>query len=142
LLKTLDRTPDDPMAVSMLRTTYHLMGREDEALEMWRTRYRVLGDEELLEALDRGARQGGYASGLRWVAEAMVKRSDTQHVTPWQIATAYTRAGMEEQALDYLELAYEARDPNVPYISIDPIFDPFRNRPRFQALLHNLGLPD
>ncbi len=42
--------------------------------------------------------------------------------------------------MHYLELAYEERDPNMPSLSVDPIFDFLRDEPRFQALLDGLGL--
>ena len=136
----LSRSPDYRMALTTRRTTLHLMGRHEEALEMWKvTNAR---DPEALEALDRGYEEGGYSGALRSMAEMLVARSDTTFVTPWQIATAYTRAGDSELALDYLELAYEAHDSNMPYLSVDPIFDALRDEPRFRRLIQRLGLPN
>jgi adenylate cyclase len=129
------------MVLSTLRTTYHLMGREEEAMEMWRSSYRATGDTAALSALESGYAQGGYTTALRAVADLFVARSSTTYVTPWQIATLYTRAGDAEPALDYLELAYKDHDQNMPSIAVDPIFDFIRNRPRFQALVDSLGLP-
>ena len=71
----------------------------------------------------------------------MIERSKTTYVTPWQIATLYTRAGKNDEALDWLEKAFEAHDPNMPYISVDPIFDSLRDNPRFQDLLRRMNLP-
>jgi adenylate cyclase len=135
------RDPEAPMVLSTLRTTYHLMGREADAMEMWRASYRAKGDTAALSALEAGYAQGGYSAALRAVAELLVARSKTEYVTPWQIATLYTRAGDAEPALDYLELAYKDHDQNMPSIAVDPIFDFIRNRPRFQALVDSLGLP-
>jgi serine/threonine-protein kinase len=143
LRRVLARNAEDPIALSTLRTTYHLMGRHDEGLEMWRASYASRGDDEAVAALERGHAQGGYHQALRSVAELFVERARTTeiHVTPWQIATLYTRADDDGPALDYLERAYQARDQNMPYISIDPIFDHLRDEPRFQALVDSLGLP-
>jgi hypothetical protein len=33
------------------------------------------------------------------------------------------------------------KDPNMPYISTDPIFDIIYNEPRFQELLRKMNLP-
>ena len=94
-----------------------------------------------MEALDRGWREGGYARALSAVAELMQEQSGQGiYVTPWQIGTLYVRAGEQEMALDFLEQAYDVRDPNVPYLSIDPIFDYMRDNPRFRALMQRLGL--
>ncbi len=72
----------------------------------------------------------------------LAARSDTTFVTPWQIGTLYTRSGDAELALDYLELAYEAHDGNIPYLSVDPIFDYLRDEPRFRSLIRRRGLPN
>ena len=139
LQRVLERDPQAPIVLSTLRTTYHLLGRHEEAMEMWRTSYQA--NPEALEALERGYQAGGYLSALKAVADLRVERSATTHVVPWQIATLYTRAGLGEEALAYLELAFEEHDPNIPYISSDAIFDYMRAEPRFQALMDRLGLP-
>ena len=78
---------------------------------------------------------------LESVAELFIKRLATEDASRWQIGTLYTRAGRREEALHYLELAYGEHDPNMPSLSVDPIFDFLRDEPRFQALLDGLGLP-
>jgi hypothetical protein len=50
-------------------------------------------------------------------------------------------AGEHARALDCLVRALEQRDPNMPYISCMPIFDPLRAEPRFRALLRRMNLP-
>ncbi len=149
LLGVQERDPEAPIVTSTLRTTYHLLGRYEEAMEMWRTSYRAAGDTEALAALDRGYDSGGYEAALKAVAELFVARAqtyatraDTEFVTPWQIATLYTRAGEKELALEYLERAFDARDQNMPSIAVDPIFDSIRSDPRFQSLMARTGLTE
>lgn len=141
LLRAMERDPGSPMVLSPLRTTYHLTGREEEALRMFEASYASEEDMEAAEVLLAGYRSGGYRNALRTVADLFVERSETAFVTPWQIATLYARAGATGPTLDYLERAYDARDQNVPYISIDPIFDFIRDEPRFQVLVEGLGFP-
>jgi tetratricopeptide (TPR) repeat protein len=141
LLQALDRDAEAPIVLSTLRTTYHLMGRHEDAIRMWRASYEAVGDTAALQALNRGYAQGGYGAALTAVADLFVERSDTAYVTPWQIATLYTRAGRGEEALHYLELAFQEHDQNMPYITTDPIFDFLREEPRFQELVDRLGLP-
>jgi len=64
------------------------------------------------------------------------------YVTPWQIGTLYTRSGDGQPALDHLERAFEEHDPNIPSMSVDPIFDYLRDEPRFRAMIQRLGLPE
>ena len=141
LLRTLEREPGAPYPLATLRTAYHLMERHEEAIQAWRESYSSLGDAGALDALNRGYQEGGYSAALEFVAEPFIERLATEDAAPWQIGTLYTRAGRAEEALHYLELAYEEHDPNMPYLSVDPIFDFLRDEPRFETLLDGLGLP-
>jgi serine/threonine protein kinase len=140
LRKILVTVPNDAIALSTLRSAYHMKRMYKEALEIWKASYAAKGDREALDALERGFAEGGYQGALRRVAETLAERSKTTFVTPWQIATLYTRAGMNKEAIDWLEKAYQAHDQNMPYISVDPIFDDLRADPRFQDLLRRMKL--
>jgi len=141
LRETLRTAPNDPVALSTLRSAYHQKGMYEEALEIWKTSYAAKGDREAEEALARGFAEAGYSGALSRVAETLIARSRTTYVTSWQIGTLYTRAGKNDEALEWLEKAYEEHDGNMPYISVDPIFDGLRDDPRFQDLLRRLNLP-
>ncbi|MGB2907218.1 MAG: protein kinase [Candidatus Aminicenantaceae bacterium] len=142
LQETLRTSPTDQLTLSALKSAYHLKGMHEEALEIWRTWFTVLGDGESQDALTRGYEEGGYSGALSRMAEVLIARSRTTYVTPWQVATLYTRAGKNDEALEWLERAYEAHDSNMPYISIDPIFDGLRDGARFQDLLRRMNFPD
>lgn len=140
LLRILAQEPDNAIALSTLRSAYHMKGMYAEALEIWKSSYAAKGDTEAVEALELGFAEGGYRGALRRVAETLTERSKTRYVTPWQIATLYTRAGMNKEAIDWLEKAFQAHDQNMPYISVDPIFDDLRREPRFRDLLRHMNL--
>jgi len=140
LRETLRTAPNNLQVMSTLRSAYHNKGMYEEALEMWQRYYATRGDREAEEALSRGYAEAGYSGALSSVAEMLIERSRTTFVTPWRIGTLYTRAGKNEEALVWLEKAYEAHDPNMPYISVDPIFDGLRDDPRFQELLRRMNL--
>ena len=137
---TLKTSPNDLVALSTLRSAYHMKHMYPEALEAWKASYAARGDQEAGEALARGFREGGYSMALQRAAEALVARSRTAYVPSWQIGTLYTRAGKKDEALEWLEKAYQAHDPNMPYISVDPIFDILRDEPRFKDLLRRMNL--
>lgn len=141
LTNTLANDPTAPVAISTLRTTYHLAGRYEKALDIWEKYYLIRQDTFAIAVLKDGYAEGGYHFALQSLAEMMVGRSEAGYVTPWQIATLYTRAEKPQEALDWLEKAYKMHDNNMPYISIDPIFDYMRDEPRFRALLGKMNLP-
>jgi len=140
LRKTLATSPTEPVALSTIRSAYHQKKMYNEALDAWRLTYESRGDHEAIQALERGRAEGGYSRALQRLAEMLIERSKTSYVTPWQVATLYTRAGMKEEALVWFEKAFASHDPNMPYLSVDPIFDELRGDPRFQSLLKRMGL--
>jgi TolB-like protein/Tfp pilus assembly protein PilF len=140
LRKTLETSPRDPIALSTLRSAYHMKQMYPEALEIWKRSYAERNDREAVDALNLGFREAGYQGALQRVAEMLVARSRTTFVTPWQIGTLYTRAGKNKEALDWLEKAYEAHDQNCIYLGVDPIFDQLRSEPRYLDLLRRMEL--
>jgi len=140
LRDTLETSPNDLVSLSTLRSAYHMKHMYAEALEVWKASYAARGDQAAEEALTRGFREGGYSMALQRAAEALVARSQTAYVPSWQIGTLYTRAGKKDEALEWLAKAYQAHDPNMPYISVDPIFDDLRDDPRFRDLLRRMNL--
>jgi len=141
LQETLRTAPMSEFALSAIRSAYHVNGMLEEAYEAWKTWFDVKDDSEAEQALVGGYEEAGYSGALSSVAELMIERSKTTFVTPWRIATVYTRAGRNEDALDYLEKAFEAHDANMPSIAVDPIFDNLRDETRFNELLRQMNLP-
>ncbi len=141
LRNTLEEDPDNVTALSTLWTIYHNKGMYEEALDVAKILYAIKGENRTVEILTIGYEEGGYKLAMERVAEAFILKKDTTYVTPWQIATLYTRAEIKDKALVWLERAYEEHDVNMPYISADPIFDDLRNYPRFQDLLKKMNLP-
>ncbi len=142
LHNTLEEDPGNVTALSALWTIYHNKGMFDEALEVAELLYTEKGEIVTVEVLTNGNEEGGYKLAMERVAEAFILKRDTTFVTPWQIATLYTRADIKDKAVYWLEKAYEAHDPNMPYISVDPIFDDIRDDPHFQDLLRKMNLPE
>lgn len=139
----LQKSPEEYIALSTLRSAYHMTRQYDDAIRIWQESFRVRGDNEAIEILNAGYAEGGYSRALQRVAELMIERTKQgKYVTPWQIATLYTRAGMSEEALNWFDKALAAHDPNMPYLNVDPIFDELRELPRFRALLGKIGFKD
>ena len=52
----------------------------------------------------------------------------------------FSMMGEKEKSLDDLERAIEARIFTVPFVVVDPLWDPVRNEPRFQELMKRMNL--
>jgi hypothetical protein len=75
-----------------------------------------------LAALEQGFADGNYQQALTDLAELQITRSRSieKYVPAWQIATLFTRAGKNEEALDWLEKAYAEHDPICPILLLIP----------------------
>ena len=53
----------------------------------------------------------------------------------------YLNAGDSDKALQWLSRAAEEREFLLPFLNVDPYYDPLREDPRFKEVLSHLGLP-
>lgn len=132
--------PDQGIGLPAIWAVYHEIGDKSKALDIAKEIYKLKGNELALQSLEQGFEEGGYNLAMRRTAEMMIAHSDSIYFPPWQIFTLYCRAEMKEEAMDWLEKAYEEHDSNMPYISVDPLFDFLHDDPRFLDILKKMNL--
>jgi len=137
--KALRTSPELPFAHWELSCIFFTKGLYEESLAEVKAYY--AGDREMEEALTQGYAQSGYRGAMRRAADIRAARSRKTYVLPCDVAMLYVWAGEKAQALAWLEKGLEVRDPNMPYVSVDPTYDTLRNTPRFQDLLRRMNLP-
>jgi tetratricopeptide (TPR) repeat protein len=59
----------------------------------------------------------------------------------YQYATIYAQWGDRLKALEWLDTAMRLSDSGLEYLKIDPLMDPLRKDPRFQAVMRKLKFP-
>lgn len=134
--------PNHGIGLPALWSVYHEMGNYSEAIDLARRIFTIKKNTIALDALDKGYEKGGYKMAMQEVAERMISLRENSYVPSWQICTLFTRAQNKEETLKWLQVAYEEHDPNIPYISVDPLFDFVRAEPRFKEILHKMKLPE
>jgi len=130
------------VARSALQYAYIMKGMRDEQLVIQRARIGL--DQERAAAFDRGLKEGGYQGAQRGVADVLASRYGTTGkwvFSAQTIALRYLDAGDYDKAIDWLEKAYEDRDPQLPYIGRPTYWDPLHSYPRYQDLLRRMNLP-
>ena len=58
-----------------------------------------------------------------------------------RMAYVYTGLGEMDQAVEWLEKAYEERSYSLAFLKANPMWDALRSHPRFQDLLRRLNFP-
>jgi TolB-like protein/Tfp pilus assembly protein PilF len=76
-------------------------------------------------------------------AEAVLSKMKAENgdTAGYQYATIYAQWGDRAKALDWLETAWRLRDPGLQSLKTDPLLDPLRKEPRFQAVMRELKFP-
>jgi len=60
----------------------------------------------------------------------------------YQYAGIYAQWGDMKTALKWTERAYEVKDPGLAFMKADPMLEPIRREPRFQAVVRKLNFPN
>jgi serine/threonine-protein kinase len=144
----LSLQPDDSGAATVQQFVYIAKGMRNEQLAQQRKR--IAKDPERVAAFQQGMAEGGYEGAQRRLGDLLAARYhqasgvpayiDMRIYLPCSIALRYMDARDYERAMDWLEEDYKVRDPNVARLG-EPLYDPLRSNPRFQALARKLNLP-
>lgn len=83
-------------------------------------------------------------AGQKNAAQQIITRLE-EHVRKdgvgrYEIALVYTGLGEKNEAFHWLQDAFAAHDVGLVYLKVDPCLDPLRSDPRFNDLLHRVGL--
>jgi serine/threonine-protein kinase len=113
--------------------------------------------EEATAEFEKAARLDGSEHSLLWLAFASAatgrrgealkildrarEQSKRGEISPLRLAYFYIGLGENQRALDWLEKAYEERDPYMSFLKVEPPLDPLRSDPRFQDLLRRMNFP-
>ena len=68
------------------------------------------------------------------ILDQMKELSKERYVSAYSFALVYLGLGDKEEALRWLEQSYQDRFPEITRIRVEPLLDPLRGDPRFQAL--------
>jgi eukaryotic-like serine/threonine-protein kinase len=141
-LRTVDLDPNFYIAHFNLGLAYKKAGIFDKAIaELERARALSGNNPMPLAALGAVYGFSGRKAHAEKVLMELRELSKRGYVSPYLLAGVYTGLGEKEQAIEWLEKAYEERDSLLPWIKVSPTFDSLRSDPRFQDLLRCIGLP-
>lgn len=106
-------------------------------------RFSTLSDEsEFFVRLKKAYAASGYTAVVREeLNKDLEDRARGKYRNPVGVAREYALLGDDEDALEWLEKAYEERSSGMQYLAVDPQFDALRSNPKFQYWLGVLGLP-
>lgn len=139
--KALELDPTFWIAHAGLSQAYALKGLWKESMEHYEESMVLYGNAGLAAKIKAACAKSGCRSATRVILEdRQLKRSSGRWISSADDAYFYVMLGEKDLALMALDKAVEERDPGVTALQVDPIFDSIRSDPRFQQLVHRVGL--
>ncbi len=141
LRRTLDAQPDFVMAHDLLGQTLAQTGRLDEAIEELEKSVSLSKRRSLslaiLAYLYGLAQRDGQLFVLRSEIEA---RLAAGYVSPYDMALVQCGLENDAEAVEYLKVALQQRNPWLLLIGVEPMWDRMRGDPAFEAVVEAVGL--
>ncbi|HEV7512270.1 MAG TPA: winged helix-turn-helix domain-containing protein [Candidatus Acidoferrum sp.] len=92
---------------------------------------------QLKEAMTKSGAQGYWRRTLENYRES----AKSNYVPSVLVAQACMRVGDKECAFEWLERGFDERDDLMINLKVEPVFDSLHSDPRFQDLVHRVGIP-
>jgi len=142
LRKTVEMDPGFYYAHWTLGDALELTGRNEEAMAEYKKAI-ALDDDPLPRALlgHLYAKIGRKDEALAILKQLRERResSKQRYVSPFNLALIHIGLGQKNEAIQLLEETYEERDGyNIAFIKVEPMLDPLRGDPRFEALVQKV----
>jgi TolB-like protein/class 3 adenylate cyclase/Tfp pilus assembly protein PilF len=141
--KTLELDPNFPPVHEGLGYAYEKKGMQKEAIEEWVKALTLTGEKEEASILQQTYAMSGFEAAVRKSAEKKLeglnaKLARGEYVPAAEFVRICIRAGEKEQAFVWLAKAVQERNRLAWEIKINPLFDPLRSDPRFEALVQKV----
>jgi TolB-like protein/DNA-binding winged helix-turn-helix (wHTH) protein/Flp pilus assembly protein TadD len=138
--KTIEMDPNFALAHNQLAQAYLEKHMYDVAVAELQKAVPLSGRSPTCIAnLARAYVASGKRSEAIELLSDLKKRSNPSYSNAAEIAAVYVSLGDKDQAMNWLEKGYDERFN--PSVLLRPGFDPLRSDPRFQDLVHRIGLP-
>jgi len=137
--KSLEISPNSAVTHYNLSDLYSAKRMYDSAVSQLEQALTLEGRGPEASAVDATYKRDGYKGVLRTVIQINSDPSSKQYY-PSSVAQSYILLGDKEQALGWLDKAYDAR-LGLNFIKVNPVWDAIRSDPRFRDLLRRMGLP-
>jgi TolB-like protein/DNA-binding winged helix-turn-helix (wHTH) protein/Tfp pilus assembly protein PilF len=142
LRQRLEALPKNDRVRYELVQSYLAQGRENEAMEEFAEVLRMEGDERSATELRVTFAKGGNRGLQEWRLAQVKQKAQKGYVSPMEMASAYARVGQDDEAILWLEKAYDDHVPVLVRIQRELDLNRLHRDPRFRALVKRIGLPE
>jgi hypothetical protein len=136
-----DAHRDDSELHGFLVAAYWHMGKEKEAAQEEETVLQLSGQKERAMEVHRAFERGGMNALWELRLNRAKAQAVKEYVPPTYFAGLYACLHRKDEALHYLEVAYQEREPWLVHIQGNANYDLLHSEPRYQAIVRKMVLP-
>jgi eukaryotic-like serine/threonine-protein kinase len=148
--KTIDLFPDSEMARNNLVFLYEANEMYSEVIEQRLIQFKLNGVSlENIKSLQLAFEKDGYKGFVQKQLDQQLdrKRTDLEkdknaYLKSYEFSIKYIRLQDKDKAFEYLNKAYEQREPQMVEIKVLPPFKFLRDDPRYKELVRRVGIPE
>ena len=142
LRKTIQMDPNYHLAHGALGGLYLRKGMYADALAEWETAKNIRGSGDWSFGTAKVQIALGNKVEAQKILNELRQTADQSENGPLQIAKVYSALGDKDQAIEWLEKAYQRRSFGMFFLKVDADFDNLRSDPRFKELLQRMNFSE
>jgi len=154
LMKIIDTDPNYATAYERMGYCYYSEGKHEEAIKHYEKSYRLSGNLSPKLEIVIALSHSGKKDEAKQLFEKILIENKSSNQKNFLIGTGtgpgydtsmamvYFSFEEPDEAFRWLDTAYEKKEGMLIGLRIDPIFDPFRNDPRFKEICKKMNFPD
>ena len=140
LRKTLEMNPDFYYAHWILGSALVAKGATGEAIGEYEKARALSNDPMVLGLLGRAYASSGKTMEAEKILNQLNELSTKRYVPAYSLALVYLGLGNKAETLRWIEKSYEDH-ADLVYFKVEPLLDPLRGDPRFEALVQKVFAP-
>jgi adenylate cyclase len=145
--KTIEIDPNFPPVHEALGHAYEKKGMQKEAIAEWANALTLSGESEQASILQQTYATSGFEVAVRKSGEKKLEALNAktvrgEYVPAAEFVRICIQSSDKEQAFAWLAKAVQERNRLAWEFKINPLFDPLRSDPRFEALMQKAGLTE
>ncbi|MEO7713733.1 MAG: protein kinase [Gemmatimonadaceae bacterium] len=141
--RAMDMDPGFMFAYDRLYWGYHGKGMHREAVGFAERSVQLAGSQDVTRRafLAHAYALIGRTAEARAILDELLVLRRKAYVPGSSIAAVYVGLGELDNALHWLEVAYQGREANLVLLKTFSLWDPLRGDPRFQGIVRRMGFP-
>lgn len=144
----LELDPSSSIAHAALMMLYDAWGRQSDAISEASVIFFLEGMPDAADRVRSIYRKSGYEAAKRYRLKAqlayLTRLREQRYVSAFTFASIHAQLGEKEEAIEWLQKSYAARDVELPCLPShkDEVFDSIKDDPRVIAILDKVRPPE